>query len=433
MLSRIKNKTKYKSKSKSKSKRLNLKKNTNKTKNLRGGKFIDKGGFGCVIKPALQCHTLSKKKSKINLNNYVSKIINQPDEDITEEIHISKILTQIDPESHYFIAIKDYCYITELPEERTDVVNVNYTNEQHTKFNTPTKINLDNKYCHMDLNDLNNKPINLILPFGGISLSKIIKVNRKDNNNMKSIMHQLFVTNIKAYFKHLLVGLEKMHKHKLVNRDIKQKNIILYLEPSFLNKLKTIDLKEKQTDILKIMNVRYIDFGLSTYIKSSLSNDINNIHLNGTYRYLSPDIFISFLLYKYIDKSMHYKQQQIYEKIKNVKEALTRIEEKSMLSHLQENINALTKKIQYLIDNNKLLDKYFGTNTAQLYNGYLQKADVYALGMSIFDTLQLKKHSNVDVRENKLLYDLLLKMIAIDPDKRYNVVECIHHPYFRNS
>ena len=104
-----------------------------------------------------------------------------------------------------------------------------------------------------------------------------------------------------------------------------------------------------------------------------------------------------------------------------------------MLSNLQENINALIKKIQYLIDNNKLLDKYFGTNTTQLYNGYLQKADVYALGITIFDTLQLKKHSTVDVRENKLLYDLLLKMIDIDPDKRYNVIQCINHPYFANS
>lgn len=418
MLSRIKSKTKNKINSK------------NKTKKQRGGKFIDKGGFGCVVKPALQCHSLSKKNSKINFNNYVSKIINHPDEDIAEEIFISKILLQIDPEINYFITIKDYCYITELPEERTDIVNVNYINEQKTKYNIPIKKNLDNKYCHMNLND---KPINLILPFGGISLSKIIKINRKDTNNMKSIMHQLFVTNIKAYFKHLLVGLEKMHRNKLVNRDIKQKNIILYLDPNFLTKLRTIDLKEKQTDILKIMNVRYIDFGLSTYIKSSLSNDINNIQLNGTYRYLSPDIFICFLLYKYTDRNMNYKQKHIYDKIKNVKEALSRIEEKNMLSNLQENINALTKKIQYLMDTNKLLDKYFGTNTIQLYNGYLQKADVYALGITIFDTLQLHKHSNVDVRENKLLYDLLLKMIAIDPDKRYNVVECIHHPYFRNS
>jgi len=424
MLSRLKTKHKIKNKTKTK----------HKTKTLRGGKFLDKGSFGCVVKPALQCKTVSKKISKkINFNNYVSKIINNPDEDITEEIFISKILSQIDPENNYFIAIKEYCYITELPEDRTDVVNVEYTNEKQTKFNKILKKNLDNKFCHMNLNDLNNKPINLILPFGGISLSKIIKINRKDTNNMKSIMHQLFVTNIKAYFKHLLVGLEKMHRNKIVNRDIKQKNIILYLEPSFLTKLKTIDLKEKQNDILKIMNVRYIDFGLSTYIKSSLNNDINNISLNGTYRYLSPDIFISFILYKYIDKNMHYKQQQIYDKIKYVKEALTRIEEKNMLSNLQENINSLTIKIHHLIDNNKLLDKYFGINTTHLYNGYLQKADVYALGITIFDSLQLKNHSNVDVREHQLLYDLLLKMIVIDPDKRYNVVECIHHPYFRNS
>jgi len=281
--------------------------------------------------------------------------------------------------------------------------------------------------------DLNDKPINLILPFGGISLSKIIKINRKDTNNMKSIMHQLFVTNIKTYFKHLLVGLEKMHRHKIVNRDIKQKNIMLYLDPSFLSKLKTIDLKEKQDDILKIMSVRYIDFGLSTYIKTSLSKDYNNIHLNGTYRYLSPEIFICYILYKYINKNSVNKQQHINEKIKNVIEALSRIEEKNMLSKLQENIYSLTKKINHLIENDILLDKYFGTNTTQLYNGYLQKADVYALGMTIFDSLQLKKHSNVEVRENKLLYDLLLKMIAIDPDKRYNVIQCINHPYFANS
>ena len=429
MKSKLKTNTTIKLKHKTKNNtKYKIKQNTKyKSKTLRGGKFLDKGGFGCVVRPALECNIISKN---LNLNNYVSKIINQPDKDIDDEIYISKILIQIDPDIKYFISIKDYCYINKLSEERTDIVNVNYTNEKHTKYIAPTKKNLDKQFCHMDLND---KPINLILPFGGISLSKIIKINRKDTNNMKSIMHQLFVTNIKTYFKHLLVGLEKMHRHKIVNRDIKQKNIMLYLDPSFLSKLKTIDLKEKQDDILKIMSVRYIDFGLSTYIKTSLSKDYNNIHLNGTYRYLSPEIFICYILYKYINKNSVNKQQHINEKIKNVIEALSRIEEKNMLSKLQENIYSLTKKISHLIENDILLDKYFGTNTTQLYNGYLQKADVYALGMTIFDSLQLKKHSNVDVRENKLLYDLLLKMIDIDPDKRYNVIQCINHPYFANS
>ena len=415
MSSRYKNtKTEYKSKT--------------KKKTLKGGKYIDKGGFGCVVKPAIPCHTLKNKYKDINLNNYVSKIISTPKlKDIYEEIDISDKLNQIDPNNNYFIPIKDYCYITELPEERTDVISVKYKDDKHKSYNKTSKPNLDKKHCDMDLD---NKPINLILPFGGISLAKIMKINRKDTNNIKAKIHQLFITNIKLYFKHLLIGIEKMHHHKLVNRDIKQKNIMIYVEPLMIPKLNTIDLKEKNPNILNIMKMKYIDFGLATHITSTLSKDIHNISLSGTYRYLAPELFISYIIVKYKNRSTQYKLQQINEKIKYVKEALDRIKEKDMISTLKDNIALLYTKILYLYDNNKLLDKYFGTNTTTIYNGYMQKADVYALGISMFDTLQLEKHSNIDVRENKELYNLLLKMIEIDPDKRYNVIQCINHPYF---
>ena len=396
---------------------------TNKYKTLKGGKFLDKGGFGCVIKPALPCTRLNQS---LNLNNYVSKIITENISSIDSEIIISDMLKQIDPDNIFFITIKEYCYITELPNKRTDVIDVKYKNATKKNFNTSSKKNLDKKYCHMDLN---SKNINLILEFGGISLSNIMKKNRKDIDNIKSKIHQLFVTNINAYFKHLLIGLEKMHRIKIVNRDIKQKNIMIYLEPNTISKLTNMNLKEKNKDSLNMMKVRYIDFGLSSHITSSLSNDIYNISLSGTYRYLSPELFICYILVKYKHKTTQYKIDKIYDKIAYVKNALKRIEEKDMLSNLQDIINSLYKKIQYLYDNNLLLDKYFGIKNK--YNGYLQKADVYALGITIFDTLQLKQHSNVDVRSNKLLYDLLLNMIAIDPDKRYNVIECINHPYFQ--
>jgi len=75
---KTKNNTKYKTKQNTKY----------KSKTLRGGKFLDKGGFGCVVRPALECNIISKN---LNLNNYVSKIINQPDKDIDDEIYISKI------------------------------------------------------------------------------------------------------------------------------------------------------------------------------------------------------------------------------------------------------------------------------------------------------------------------------------------------------
>ena len=399
--------------------------NKTKSKTLKGGKFIDKGGFGCVVQPALPCNNISK-----NLTNYVSKIISIPDDDINEEIYISTLLKQIDPVFDYFVTIKDYCYITQLPNGRTNVVDVEYKDKNFTKYNVSSKLKLDKKYCHMDLK---HKPINLILPFGGISLSKIMKVNRQSTYNIKSKIHQLFVTNIKSILKHLLIGIELMHRNKIVNRDIKQKNIMIYVEPTMVSKIQTMNLKQPDPNITQILKVRYIDFGLSTQITSSLSSDINNINLNGTYRYISPELIITYIILKYKNKPIQYIEQQIFEYInKYTKKAYERIEETNLLTSLNENIKKLIKYIFYLYENKKLLDKYFGINTVSKYNGFIYKADVYALGITIFDTLQLKKYSNVNVRENRLLYDLLLKMIAINPDERFNVVQCIHHDYFKS-
>jgi serine/threonine protein kinase len=414
----------YKNKLKTSKKRININKLS-----LKGGKYLDKGGFGCVVRPAIPCSNISYKDKNTNFNNYVSKIISKPKiKDINEEIDISNKLLEIDKDNNYYITIKSSCYINELPQERTDVISIKYKNDKQKTYNTSSKPNLDKKHCEMDLD---NKPINLILPFAGISLHKIMKINRKDTDNIKAKIHQLFITNIKVYFKHLLIGLAKMHQIKLVNRDIKQKNLMIYVEPQMVPKLNTMDLMQKNPDILNIMKLRYIDFGLTTFITSSLSKDINNIYLSGTYRYLAPEMLISYILVKYKNRDLQYKLQQINEKVKYVKESLDRIEEKKMISTLKDDIAVLYKKLQYLYDTDKLRDKYFGTNTTTNYNSYLQKADVYALGITIFDTLQSKKNSNLDVRKNHNLYSLLLKMIEIDPDNRFNVIQCINHEYFK--
>jgi serine/threonine protein kinase len=432
MLSRIKTKTKI-------SKISNNTNNSKKTKHiLKGGKYLDEGGFGCVVRPALTCTHLSKN---INLNTYVSKIISDPDaiDDTEDEIEISKILNHIDPNNDYYIPIKEYCYLNKLPKDRTNVVDVEFKDEKHKKqkkYTIPKHLLIDKQHCAMDLND---KPLNLILPFGGISLSKIMKIDRKDTYNMKARMHQLFITNIKTYIKHLLMGIELMHRYKIVNRDIKQKNIMLYVEPLMVPKLDTLDLKTVNPDIKTIMKMRYIDFGLSTYIKSSLTNNIYNINLNGTKRYIPPELFIVYYLIKYRHESSKYKLDYITKQInEHVKKALERIEETPMITTLNEKVTLMINKLNYLYTTNsdKLLDKYYGVNTTSKYNGYLQKADVYALGITIFDTLQLKKHSNIDVREKKSdnsLYNLLLKMIELNPDDRFNVIECINHPYFKSS
>ena len=42
-------------------------------------------------------------------------------------------------------------------------------------------------------------------------------------------------------------------------------------------------------------------------------------------------------------------------------------------------------------------------------------------------------YSDINVRDDNLLYVLLIHMIAIDPDKRYNGVQCLAHPYFHQK
>jgi len=84
--------------------------------------------------------------------------------------------------------------------------------------------------------------------------------------------------------------------------------------------------------------------------------------------------------------------------------------------------------VNNLYESGKILPAYFGTEKNK-FNGYLQKADIYALGIAIF--IMLYVYSDFDVRGNADLYNLLIHMIAMDPDKRYNAVQCLSHPFLQ--
>ena len=78
----------------------------------------------------------------------------------------------------------------------------------------------------------------------------------------------------------------------------------------------------------------------------------------------------------------------------------------------------------------EIILKINSQNLAEFTKENLQKADVYALGLAIF--IMLYVYSDVDVRGNADLYDLLIHMIAMDPDKRYNAVQCLSHPFLQS-
>ena len=369
----------------------------------KGGKYIDKGGFGCVITPALKCSNKDK-----NMDKMVSKIIRDSDSDITNELKISQILKKLDPTKKYYITFDKYCYINNIPDERKDLISVHYTNEDLSKYEIDDgQSNKDENACDIELS---LKPLNLIMEYGGYSLSTIIKTNLKIIST-KARMHQMFIDNLEIYFKHLILGVVKMHFNRIINRDIKPKNIMM-------------NWNKETNQVL----IRYIDFGLSDMLTNEYCSDIENIRNKGTPTYIAPELMISYVIRKYGYRSESYILKKITKEIdENVKYSLSRINEKQLLGNINENINNLYQKIKTLFDENKILPIYFGTEKNK-FNGYLQKADIYSLGLSIF--LALYTYSDINVRKQNDLYDLLIHMIAFDPDKRYNAVQCLSHRYF---
>ena len=139
-------------------------------------------------------------------------------------------------------------------------------------------------------------------------------------------------------------------------------------------------------------------------------------------------MFVCTLMLKYKDRSESFQKNKImYYITKYVEAALAQIDEKQIISKLSSTIDTLYNKIKYIYEKNRLLLTYYGSDKNK-FNVYLQKADVYALGLSIYETLY--KYSDINIRKNneyKVLYDLLSHMIEMDPDKRYNIVQCLSH------
>ena len=206
-----------------------------------GGKFIGKGGFGCVVSPALKC---SKKDKYTDM--MVSKVIPTHDIHYSNELKISQVLKKIDPGKKYYLTFEKYCYINNIPDDRRDFVNVHYLNDELTKWEVVEgQSEKDKNACRIELD---MKPINLIMDYGGYSLTDISVVSTKLQGT-KAKMHQLFIDNLAANIKHLVLGIVKMHFNRIVNRDIKLRNIMM----SF----------NKET---KQFQLRYIDFGLSNLL-----------------------------------------------------------------------------------------------------------------------------------------------------------------------
>ena len=195
-----------------------------------------------------------------------------------------------------------------------------------------------------------------------------------------------------------------MHNNRIVNRDIKTENMMVNYNES-TNRL----------------DLRFIDFGLSIIIPSYYKKR-EYITYSGTEGCISPELIISYYIMngesyedtmlninKYIKRNLvSFKQNELIDKYK-------------ILTYFNSDIKELYSKIQKEIENNTIYDNYFGidTNTNHIkFNAYLQKGDVYALGISFCEFLKTyNKHNKPGIKYDKELHELLLYIILIWTDE----------------
>jgi serine/threonine protein kinase len=419
--------------------KINMVKRRTHINSLKGGKYLGRGSFGCVITPEIECpNSLSTKKFNNNRKTYknslgkygdsdkkVSKIILKPDETVKEEIKLSKKLNKLDPEQKYFITIIDYCKINRLPNNRKDILKVRYEGKKGEEDKKYTKLEnkkLDKEYCPIDIS---KKPVNIVMHFAGFNLlnlshfivdytnGKILKTpNNEREIAQKKLIMDLLKRNFKKYIKNLFVGMYKMHSARMVNRDIKIENITAYFN--------------MQTQELEL---RYIDFGLAEDLTPEYITHYSNINKQGTDYFQPPEMFIIDNINYYNGYPDFYIMNKINRDIKdNVKSYCK--ENNLPYSDLNNIVLELFERIDSEFNDKTILNKYFGSDELNFINGYVQKIDVYSLGVSIYEFLFITELINLN--DNPKLKDLLKNMMMFDPAKRYNILECLRHPYFTN-
>lgn len=406
---------------------------------LKGGRYLGQGSFGCVITPALQCSKKSKKYSHGHkrysiARNDVSKIISRTDIDMEDtvenEIQVSNKLKYIDPNQKYFVYIKDNCRIRDVPKNRSNVASVRFLDDESLEIEMLDKKKLDKHHCEVDLK---LEPRNLILSDGGKELGDVLHIYSKSltasGSRLKTEykskyldeieMSELLYKNFKHYIRILLEGIYKLHQNNIVQRDIKIENLMIDWTSS------------AKQDII----IRFIDFGLSEILNPQYVSSIYNIHSQGTQELIPPDIIIASILknnYKYFENNKEYILNKIFKILeKGIIKAFNDLQLDASI--IKPKTLELTQRIcKHFIDGT-ILSKYFG-NLKNKFNGYVHKSDVYALGITFYEILHkycgTRHPSCFELKRNPKLTHLLKNMIELDPDKRYNVLQCLQHPYF---
>ena len=415
---------------KSKKKGQKIKKIKTK-KNIKGGRKLGKGGFGCVVKPYIKCDT--NLDPRMHVSKLIFKGINS--KSFVEEIKISNLIKKIDKDNKYFITYTEMCDLEKRQTARPDIIDVKYEQNNDDLFKILNETGLKKKDKDACYIDFTKKPKNIIMIDGGIDLNKLIK--HESSTIIK--YRQNIKKHLAKYLLKLLLGIKKLHNGSIVHKDIKPLNILVnYKQYDTKHENKGKKLNEDTN-----LDFRFIDFGLSKAVEQI--RHLHDINDSGTKSYVPPELVILHQFYKITKRDFNPQNKEDIEKLKNelvklikgsitdkfLKRGITRSNLKMQPvdknTYFYKNCvfteNDIKKLVNLLYKNIKR-KSIFGKFTSKV-TGFLYKSDIFALGVTFF-----LLYDSIGVNDNNLL-DLIRNMIKCNPDERYDINQCLKHPYFK--
>jgi hypothetical protein len=176
-------------------------------KNIRGGKVIASGGFGCIFKPALKCENsnINEKRDNSRISKLMS--VKHATEEFKQITKFKDILKVIPNYENYFLLDNfTLCKPDKLTKE--DLTSFNRKCKALTKKNITTK----------NINSSLNQLLSLNMPDGGIDIEDFLDTHWS-NTNIIRLNNSLIGL--------LVHGILPMNNLQVYHCDIKDSNVLV--------------------------------------------------------------------------------------------------------------------------------------------------------------------------------------------------------------
>jgi len=432
----------------------------------QGGLKLGQGSFGCVITPPIKCPNSQTNKPPLQTGQTeVSKIVyTNPaaKSKYDREMKILRMITEIDKKQHYLIGLVDECEldINAIANRRVkDTAVVDFTNADRSEWkisipdvsgigsttSQPNRPNLDNSLKNLSKGEIKSnyclvdpklRPRNQIQVNGGMPFNDVLESHRSRNY---AVVRRYYLNVIRD----ILVGIQLMHKARIAHRDIKDSNLVCQVIP--------IKRRGRKPDDFYPV-VRHIDFGLAEIVDPAKQYLLKDVRYAGTNKYIPPDILLisyrlknmQFVIGNNTSNSSLQKLMDPSVKSQIVTELSDRLNKKDFYDfivlgirpsfatgtppreHTEDFIDPVALGSLYDLLVRELQSGTFAKKYSKDYDGYLYKTDIFAAGVTI---ATIKYELGI---RNPKLNDLIANMVRIDPNKRFNIHQCLSHPVFKN-